>query len=223
MIEAAARLLHEGGAAAVTTRAVAQDAGVPAPTIFRTFGDKDGLMDAVAEHVMATYAATKGELASREDGDPVDDLRAAWHAHVEFGLANPDLFVLLSAPGRGDRSPATAAGVHVLRARVDRLAAAGLLAVPEERAVAMIHAAGTGAVYALLHQPVEARDPALGDSVLDAVLQAIVTALPAAQAPGLLPLVIAARSAVPELPSLSDAEQALLTEWLGRSIATLDG
>lgn len=39
---------------AVPTRPVAKVAGVPAPTIFWKFGDKDGLMGAVAEHVMAT-------------------------------------------------------------------------------------------------------------------------------------------------------------------------
>ena len=59
IVEAAARLLHEEGARAVTTRGVAQAAGVQAPTIYRLFGDKDGLVQAVAEHVMATYVAAK--------------------------------------------------------------------------------------------------------------------------------------------------------------------
>ena len=80
--QAAARLLREGGVHAVTTRAVASAAGVPTPTIFRIFGDKDGLMDAVAEQVMATYVAAKSELASHEDGDPVDDLREAVYSRV---------------------------------------------------------------------------------------------------------------------------------------------
>ena len=52
IIEAAARLLREGGALAVTTRGVADAASVQPPTIYRLFGDKDGLLDAVAEHVM---------------------------------------------------------------------------------------------------------------------------------------------------------------------------
>src|SRR5687768_5320162 len=93
IVEAAARLLQEQGARAVTTRGVAQAAGVQAPTIYRLFGDKDGLLDAVAEHVMATYVATKAVAAV--DADPVADLRVGWRMHVDFALANPELHALL--------------------------------------------------------------------------------------------------------------------------------
>ena len=57
IVEAAARLLRERGAAALTTRAVAQAAGMQAPTIYRFFADKEALLDAVAEHVFTTYVA----------------------------------------------------------------------------------------------------------------------------------------------------------------------
>ncbi len=219
--EAAALLLREGGVHAVTTRAVANAAGVPTPTIFRIFGDKDGLMDAVAEHVMATYVAAKAEVACREDGDPVDDLREAWRSHIDFGLTNPDLFVLLSTPGRVARSPATAAGAGVLEARVRRLAESGLLAVPEPQAVELIHAAGTGAVLALLQQPAESRDTSLADTMLEAVLRAFLTTTPSLSASNLAPLAIAFRTAVPHIPGLTDGERQLLTEWLDRTIAEI--
>ena len=141
IVEAAAALLRDHGAAALTTRGVAQAAGVQAPTIYRLFGDKDGLLDALAEHVMATYVAAKA-TAVPTDADPVGQLRAGWRMHVDFGLANPDLYALLQAPGRPGPSPATAAGIEVLRARVRALAAAGLLRVDVDRALLMIHAAG---------------------------------------------------------------------------------
>jgi len=219
--QAAARLLRDGGAAGVTTRAVARAAGVPAPTIFRLFGDKDGLMDAVAEHVMAAYVDAKSQQASHEDGDPVEDLRDAWRTHIDFGLANPDLFVLLSTPGRLKRSPATAAGANVLEARVGRVAAAGLLGISESRTVELIHAAGTGAVFALLHQPPESRDTSLPDTLLEAVLHAVLTTTPAPPASNLAPLAIAFRTTVPDLPALTDGERRLLTEWVTRTIADL--
>lgn len=142
IVAAAAHLLRTSGAKAVTTRAVAQEAGVPPPTIFRLFGDKDGLLEAVAEHVLADYVATKAARAAEENGDPVEDLRAAWRAHIAFNLANPDVFLLLVAPGRLRNSSATSDGAEVLRARVARVAAARLLKVSEARAVDMIHAAG---------------------------------------------------------------------------------
>ena len=87
--------------------------------IYRLFGDKDGLLDAVAEHVMSTYVSAKSavaEAASAGDVDPLDDLRAGWQTQMDFGLANPTLVALLSVPGRGPDSPAAQAGLDVLRA-----------------------------------------------------------------------------------------------------------
>lgn len=221
IVKAAALLLAEGGPGAVTTRAVAGAAGTAAPTIYRLFGDKDGLMDAVAEHVMATYvAATSGQTAPA-NADPIEALRNAWQAHLDFALANPDIFMLLNAFGRAQHSPATAAGMSMLEARVGAVAAAGLLGISESRAVSMIHAAGTGAVLAVLQQPQDCRDNTLPDAMLQAVLAAVLAENPAPPASALAALAVALRCAVPELPELTDAERALLDEWLTRSIDTL--
>ncbi len=221
IVAAAARLLRTGGARAVTTRAVAQEAGVPPPTIFRLFGDKDGLLEAVAEQVMADHVATKAATAAEENGDPVEDLRAAWRAHIAFGLANPDVFLLLVEPARLRRSPASTAGAEVLRLRVTRVAAAGLLKVSEARAVDMIHAAGTGAVLALLSRPEDSRDPELAEAMLDAVLGEILTSTPVRLDSEPIALAVAFLAALPHLPALSDAERSLLSEWLTRAIAGL--
>ncbi|MDX8141802.1 TetR/AcrR family transcriptional regulator [Lentzea sp. BCCO 10_0061] len=221
IVAAAAHLLRTSGAKAVTTRAVAQEAGVPPPTIFRLFGDKDGLLEAVAEHVLADYVATKAARAAEENGDPVEDLRAAWRAHIAFNLANPDVFLLLVAPGRQRNSSATSDGAEVLRARVARVAAARLLKVSEARAVDMIHAAGTGAVFALLGQPEDRRDPDLATALLDAVLGEILTSTSVRPDSGPIALAVALQAALPELPALSEAERTLLAEWLTRAVAEL--
>src|SRR3984957_3946172 len=97
IVDVAARLLREEGPAAVTTRGVAEAAGVQAPMIYRLFGDKDGLLEAVAEYVMAAYVSAKAEgvkAASAADSDPLDDLRAGWEMQIDFGVANPALFRL---------------------------------------------------------------------------------------------------------------------------------
>jgi AcrR family transcriptional regulator len=177
IVDCAAQLLREQGASAVTTRAVAQAAGMQAPTIYRFFEDKDALLDAVAEHVFAAYVT--GKTLVEEGGDPVADLRAGWDTHIGFGLANAALFGLLTDPARGARSPAAAAGLEVLRGRVRRVAAIGRLRVPERRAVELIHAAGTGAVLALLAAPPEHRDLGLADAMYEAVTRSILTDLPA--------------------------------------------
>jgi AcrR family transcriptional regulator len=216
IVDAAARILAAEGVRGVTTRAVAQAAGVQAPTIYRLFGDKDGLIDAVAEHVMATYVAAKPPSAST---DPVADLRSGWRTHVEFGLANPGLFALLLNPDR--HSPATAAGLSVLRARVRRLASAGLLRVDESLAVSMIHAAGTGTVLALLGLPPSDRGLGLADAMFAAVATQILADAPVVPdaSDDVRAVAVTFATVVDDLPGLSSAERALMGEWLGRSLA----
>ena len=221
VIEAAAGLLHDGGAQAVTTRAVAQLAGVQAPAIYRLFGDKDGLVDAVAEHVMTQWVADKTAAAAREDPDPLTALRAGWVMQIEFGLANPELYALLNAPERRHRSPATSAGIEILRRRVHRLAADGHLRVSEQRAVEMIHAAGSGAVLTLLSTPIDQRDPGLADAMYEAVVAGITTTAPAAPASDRLTIAVGFATVVPDLPALRDTERALLADWVDRAIQHL--
>lgn len=215
LVEVAARLLHEQGPAAVTTRGVAQAAGVQAPTIYRLFGDKDGLLDAVAEHVFATYVA--GKALSVDTGDPIADLRSGWDTHVGFGLANGALFGLLVDPGRSTRSPATAAGLAVLRGRVHRVAMIGRLRVPERRAVELIHAAGVGAVLTLLSMPAAGRDLGLSDALFEATARSILTDAPALTGDDPTASAVAFRTLVPGLPGLTATERALMAEWLDRA------
>lgn len=220
IIDVASKLLAEHGEAALTTRGVAQAAGVQAPAIYRLFGDKDGLLDAVAEHVMTTYVAAKSAVArseSADDGDPVADLRAGWDMHVEFGLANPALFRLLNVPGSKKESPATASGVEILQSRVHRVASVGRLRVSEQRAVELIHAAGTGAVLTLLQTPPGERDTGLADVMYDAVSRAILTDTPSLDADDARTAAVAFRTFVPGLAALSDSERGLMTEWLDRA------
>src|SRR6202012_1491465 len=99
----------------------ADRAGVQPPAIYRLFGDKDGLLDAVAEHVMAQFAPAKtaaAQPASADGVDPLEDLPAGWRSQVAFGVANPALFRLLSDPTRVAGSPGAQQGRRVLEARV---------------------------------------------------------------------------------------------------------
>jgi AcrR family transcriptional regulator len=224
IIDAAARLLRDHGPAAVTTRRVADEAGVQPPAIYRLFGDKDGLLEAVAEHVMAEFASSKAAIAnaaSAENVDPLDDLRAGWQSQVTFGLANPALFRLLSDPSRVARSPAAQSGKRVLEARVHRIAAAGRLRVSEPRAVAMIQAAGVGVIQTLLATPPAHHDPDLSDAMYDAVLAQILTDQTKPSEPGTLATAVTLRAVTPELTMLSHAERLLLEDWLARVVSAL--
>src|SRR3954454_11195906 len=82
VVDAAIDLLTRGGRDAVTTRAVADAAGLQPPALYRLFGDKDGLLDAVAEHGFAAFLASKH--VDPDPRDPIEDLRAGWDVAVEF-------------------------------------------------------------------------------------------------------------------------------------------
>ena len=221
IVDVAARLLQEQGPAAVTTRGVAAAAGVQAPAIYRLFGDKDGLLEAVAEHVMATYVSAKAAVvaaASAENVDPLADLRAGWDTQIEFGLANPALFRLLSDPDRMVLSPAARAGRSVLESRVHRVAVTGRLRVSERRAVDLIHAAGTGLILTLLSTPPPQRDPGLAGSMYDAVLRQILTDADDPAEDRVTVAAVAFRAVAPQLDELSRPERQLLVEWLDRVV-----
>jgi hypothetical protein len=138
---------------------------------------------------------------------------------VEFGLTNPELYALIGGPGAV--SPATVAGIAVLRTRIGRLAAAGLLQVDEQRALMMVHAAGNGTVLALLGVPEQERDPGLADAILDAVLARICAAAPAVPDTTMTAVAVTFATTVPDLPGLTGAERTLLAEWLDRSLGHL--
>ncbi|MEV6719654.1 TetR/AcrR family transcriptional regulator [Streptomyces xanthochromogenes] len=214
VIEAAIGLLTREGRDAVTTRAVADAAGMQPPAIYRLFGDKNGLLDAVAEHGFAAFLATKHVDPDPED--PIEDLRAGWDMATEFGLANPALFTLMySEPTRAD-SASFRAGMEILRGRVRRLAAGGWLRVDEELAAQIIHATGRGAVLTWLSLPQDRRDPALLTALREAMVTAVTNERPAVRHPGPAGAARALRAALPDQTNLSVAEQHLLGEWLNR-------
>ncbi len=221
IVDVAARLLREEGPSAVTTRGVAERAGVQAPTIYRLFGDKDGLLEAVAEHTMATYVSVKHaavQAASAADVDPLEDLRTGWQMQIDFSIANPAVFRLLSEPHRVLHSPAVQSGNRVLQARVHRLAMAGRLRVSEQRAVGLIQAAGVGATQTLLATPTERRDPGLADALFEALLREILPDPVEAIGSGPVVAAVTLRASASRLDVLTAAEQQLLAEWLDRVI-----
>jgi AcrR family transcriptional regulator len=215
VVEAAAELLAREGREAVTTRAVAAAAGVQAPVIYRLFGDKDGLLEAVAEHGYATFLAAKHADARPED--PVEDLRAGWDLAVEFGLTNPELYALMyGEPRRGTDSAAFQAGMRILLGRIHRLATSGRLRVDEDLAASLIHATARGAVLTWLSLPDNRRDPALLTAMREAMVSAVTLDEPAVQDAGPAGAARALRALLPEQTTLSSAERHLLDEWLNR-------
>lgn len=219
IVAAAGRLLQSDGRDAVSTRAVSAAAGVQAPTIYRLFGDKQGLLEAVAIDGFNRYLTSKTERGPT--GDPVEDLRAGWDLHVDLGLANPALYFLLYDEHRaGASSPAAHAATEVLAAHIHKIAEAGRLRIPEKRAVELVHAAGRGTTLTLIGMRERDRDPALSAAAREAIIAAITTdgSDPVAAAPrsALISAAVTLRALLPHAHDLTEPERALMQQWLDR-------
>lgn len=212
ILQAAARLLAESGGAPVSTRAVCAAAGVGAPTLYHHFGDKEGLLDAVVAYGFERYLEEKRSLPST--GDPVEDLRRGWDAHVEFGLAQPAFYALMYGAGR--RAAASEEAYKILLHITERIARAGRLRVPVKTAAAMIHAASVGVTLRLIsgEEPV----PDLSSRTREAMLAAVVTGETEDRPSSVSAMAIALTSALEgRVPhTLTEAETAMLREWLTR-------
>jgi len=223
ILRAAEALLAEGGRAAVTTRAVSAAAGVQPPTIYRQFGDMQGLLDAVAADWSARYLRAK--VAQGNTGDPVADLRAGWDAHVAFGLANPAFYALMYGdPRSGTMPPAAAEALGLLEGLVRRVAEAGRLRVRVDGAARLIHAAGVGVVLTLIAAGGEERDRAVSALTREAILAAVTTDTPPPGEPAAgastgraAARAVALKAVLPEASdAFTSAERGLLAEWLDR-------
>lgn len=219
IIEAATHLLATGGRESVSTRAVSTAAGVQAPTIYRLFGDKQGLLDAVATAGFTRYLAGRTDIVPTDD--PVDDLRTGWDLHVELGVANPALYTLMYDEHRpGTSSPAAHAALDVLVTRIHGIAMAGRLRVSERRAAHLVHAAGHGTTLTLIAMPDHERDHELSPMARDAIIAAITTDAPASATPerssSLINAAVTLRAVLSDTEDLTGPERTLLQEWLDR-------
>jgi AcrR family transcriptional regulator len=215
ILRAALKLLVNEGREALTTRAVAEAAGVQPPVLYRLFGDKQGVLDAAAEYGFMAYLSRK--RAGVSIGDPVDALRSGWDLHIDFGLTNPALYLLMYADPRPERkSSAAEASFQMLREHIRRVASTGMLRVNEERAVHLFHAAASGMVLTLLAIPPGDRDMTLSSIAREAALAAITREVPVSKKAGSTEAAIALRALLDDTAPLSDGERALLMEWLDR-------
>jgi CTP:molybdopterin cytidylyltransferase MocA len=99
---------------------------------------------------------------------------------------------------------------------VRRVARSGRLRVPERRAVELIHAAGTGVVFTLIDQPEAGRDESLADLAWEAICATILTETRPAEPGGPVAAAVTVRAALPDLPTFTPSERALLGDWLDR-------
>jgi AcrR family transcriptional regulator len=219
ILEAAADIVEREGAQAVSTRAVAAAAGIRAASLYQLFGDKDGLLSALAIHAFDLYLAEKHTFA--RSGDPVDDMRRGWDMHVDFGLRHPALYVLMYGADRPGRRPPAAEEANALLLKfLRRVADDGRLRVPPVLAAHLTLAAVTGVTLALIAISEDDRDMDVSARMRDTLIDSLTTDPPPAMDPTLasraLALDVALTGADASALALRPTETALLRDWLHR-------
>jgi AcrR family transcriptional regulator len=196
---------------------VCEAVGVTQPVLYRLFGDKRGLLDALADRGLQRYVARKAELEASDD--PVRDLRAGWDDHMAFAAEHPALYQLMFTPRPWTGARARTGLMELLSATLTRCAAAGALRSTVEEAAALLLSANVGLALNRVAQPDLFGAPAISDALRDAVFGRILVAPEAT--PDADPLAGAARRlsaqlAVTHPEALVDEETALLHVWLDR-------
>jgi AcrR family transcriptional regulator len=143
LIDAAARLLDQGGPAAVTLREVGRAAGVSHNAPYRHFADKDALLAAVAARELARQGANLGAHAQAAD------IRGLLQGYVRWALRYPERFRLTFGRWERDDSGLGEAAGNARRALIGAVAAAQARGeLPEsdpERLSALLQALAHGA------------------------------------------------------------------------------
>jgi AcrR family transcriptional regulator len=217
LIEAAERQLAASAEGDIATRAVSEEAGVTQPVLYRLFGDKRGLLDAVADSGFARYARRKSELEAT--ADPVADLYTGWDDHMAFAADNPALYRLMFAPRPQSAATTYQRILELLESTLLRCAAVGALTTTPRSASRLILPANIGVALSRIAQPTLFDDPGLSHSARDAVFTAVLTNPGAPSTPD--PVRAAARQLRSQLTlsgtdRLEPAETALLDRWLER-------
>ncbi|WP_030898199.1 TetR/AcrR family transcriptional regulator [Streptomyces sp. NRRL F-5126] len=221
ILEVAADLLEREGAQALSTRAVAAAAGIRAASLYQLFGDKDGLLSALAVHAFDLYLAEKRTRAP--SGDPVDGMRRGWDGHVGFGLEHPAFYLLMYGSDRpGRRPPAAQEAQELLMVYLGRAASAGRLRVAPALAAQLLLAAVTGVTLSLIGIPEGDRDPEVSPRMREALVDVLTTGpgpepdTDPALAARALALDATLGGAAPDAVPLRPVETALLRDWLRR-------
>lgn len=218
ILAVAATLVAQSGIEGASIREICATAGVTPPAVYHHFGDKAGLLDAVAADGFERYLAEKKR--KKPTGSPLDDLRRGWNDHLDFGLRNPVLYKLMYGDARLADHPAAKEAESILRGIVDRISAAGLLRLPVDSAMQTVHAATVGTTILLIANPDRTGAKSLSQHVREAVLDAIAITEPRegggdglqGQAEALL-ITLATRSTSTDL---TPGEHLLLLELLTR-------
>ena len=93
ILDAAREMFASDGIESVTMRRIAERIEYSPTAIYFHFKDKEALLAELCEHDFRAFAGNFAVLL--EIADPIERLRRAGHAYIDFGFANPSQYRLM--------------------------------------------------------------------------------------------------------------------------------
>ncbi len=214
ILQRASELLASSLTGEISTRAICEAAGIGQPVLYRHFGDKDGLLAAVADKVWEEYLAPK--RAAVPSGDPLQDLRDGWDNHLKFALAHPHAYKLVFASGLSAAPQAAQEAMALLESVLSRVAKCGRLRVSPSEAARVVMAANTGLALGLILRPTQFPDQGVSDIIREATLRGIVADAETGEGRTFQVAATTLLAGLPDMGLFTGAESALFAEWLDR-------
>ena len=123
LLDAADRAIRRSGPH-VSMDQIAAEASTAKPVLYRYFGDKGGLYQALAQtYVQQVMAAVRDALEEQEDSGPRARLKAGIDAYLELVESSPDVYRFLMHRAVTERAEAQATVADFIRALGGELAA----------------------------------------------------------------------------------------------------
>lgn len=122
LLDAAGRILTHDGAAALTVRRIAGDAGVSTMNVYSRFGSKHGVVEQLFLEGFARLAQYMGDVPITDD--PIADLIECGRAYRRFALEHTTLYSVMFERVVPDYEPtptAMASGLATLQHLADRI------------------------------------------------------------------------------------------------------
>jgi AcrR family transcriptional regulator len=106
-LEAAIVAIREGGSK-VSMEAIAREAGVTKPILYRFFGDREGLLQALGERMAGQVTAdVTAALEQAPRGEPKEMLRTAIAAYINLIDTEPEVYRFVTEQTGGTHGPTT--------------------------------------------------------------------------------------------------------------------
>lgn len=214
IIQRAAELLAASPNGDVSTRAVCEAAGVGQPVIYRIFGDKEGLLAAVADCVWGEYLDSKRTAVP--SADPLQDVRDGWDKHTAFALAHPHAYRLVFATALASPPDAAEEAMGLLQGILEKAAAQGRLRMSPTEAAKIVMAANSGIALALILRPSQFPDSSLSVAMREATLNSVVSETGTSVSDAMEVAAVTLQAGLTDTTMFTTAESSLFTEWLTR-------